>query len=322
MWVAEKMLFHLARCLYRTEVALSSDMKNALQHVDTYDAYRADQIGRILGAAERYCVQIADRTVLDFGCNDGAISAEYLRRGASRVVGVDIDERAIQRARELHSDERLAFAQNKANKIALEDRSVDTAISYDVFEHVSEPAAALEELRRVLTPGGKALIGTWSWWHPFAPHLWAAMPVPWAHVVCSERTVLRACRRVYHSPWYVPNMHDYGKDGKRLADRYTHEAISTDYLNKYLIRDFERAFRASGFACETHALPFGSRYARWTGVFLRTPWLRELVSGYVWCVLTKPADQEADDDTEEAGASAGRCEGAGRRPRRAYKACA
>src|SRR5262249_2905539 len=163
-----------------------------------------------------------------------------------------------------------------------------------------------------LVPGGKALIGTWSWWHPFAPHLWSVMPVPWAQVFFSERTILKVCRRVYHSAWYVPNMHDYDENGQRLADRYAHEAISTDYLNKYLIRDFEGALRASGFDYETHPVPFGSRYARWTRLCLRVPWLREFVAGYVWFVLTKAAplhasgdrlvDSEVDADAELVGA--------------------
>jgi SAM-dependent methyltransferase len=293
MWIAEQILFQLAHSLYRTEVAHSSEMKNALQHIDAYDAYRAAEINRILEAVKRYRIPITGRTIVDFGCNDGAISAEYLRRGAARVIGVDIDERAIQRARALHHEERLTFVQSAVSTIPLEDRSADAVISYDVFEHVSQPTTILNELYRILTSAGQALIGTWSWWHPFAPHLWAVMPVPWAHVFFSEQTILRVCQRVYHSPWYTPNMHDYDQDGQRLADKYTHESISTDYLNKYLIRDFQRAFLASGFVYETHLVPFGSRYARWTSACLHVPWLREFMAGYVWFVLTKSTTQTA-----------------------------
>jgi ubiquinone/menaquinone biosynthesis C-methylase UbiE len=289
MWIAEQILFQLARSLYRTEVAHSSKMKNALRHIDAYGAYRATEINRILEAVERYRIPITGRTIVDFGCNDGAISVEYLCRGAARIIGIDIDERAIQRARALHHEEGLTFVQSTVSTIPLEDQSVDAVISYDVFEHVSQPPTILKELYRILTPRGQVLIGTWSWRHPFAPHLWAVMPVPWAHVFFSEQTILRVCRRVYHSAWYMPIMHDYDQEGQKLADKYTHESISTDYLNKYLIQDFERAFLASGFVYETHPVPFGSRYARWTHVCLRIPWLREFMAGYVWFVLTKPA---------------------------------
>jgi SAM-dependent methyltransferase len=194
-------------------------------------------------------------------------------------VGLDIDPRAVQRARDLHHDARLTFTQNTVDSIPLDDGSADVVISYDVFEHVFHPAIILKELLRILTPAGTVLIGTWGWFHPFAPHLWSFMRVPLAHVLFAERTLIRVCRRVYHSPWYAPNMHDYGPDGQRPLDKYTHEVISTDHLNKYLIQDFERAFLASGFLYETHPVPFGLRYARWTRAFLYVPWLREFIAG-------------------------------------------
>ena len=293
MWIAEQILFQLARTLYRTEIAHTSEMKKAVENIDAYDAYRGAEIARIVEALERYDIPIAGHTIMDFGCNDGAISIEYLRRGAAKVIGVDIDERAIRRAAALHHDERLTFVKSSVDAIPLDDRSVDVVISYDAFEHVSQPATILKELHRVLIPTGKALIGTWGWFHPFAPHLWAVMPVPWVHVFFSERTLLKVCRRVYHSTWYIPNMHDYDEDGKRLPDKYTHQTISSDYLNKLLIKDFENIFPVSGFEYETHPVPFGSRYAHWTRVFLHVPWIREFIAGYVWFELTKSVDQAA-----------------------------
>ena len=293
MWLAEQVLFQLARSLYKTEVAHTSEMKSALKNINAYDAYRAAEIHRIIKVLTTYRISISGRTIVDFGCSDGAISAEYLRSGAARVIGVDIDERALERARVMmQHEDRVTFIQNTVNSIPLSDESADIVISYDVFEHVSQPAEILKEIYRILSPGGKAVIGTWSWWHPFAPHLWSTMPVPWAHVFFSEKTVLRVCRRVYQSSWYKPTMHDYDQKGDRIPDKYTNEAISTDYLNKWLIRDFERTVLASGFILATHPVPFGSRYARWTRFFLRFPWFRELLSGYVWFVLTKPPGQD------------------------------
>ena len=71
------------------------------------------------------------------------------------------------------------------------------------------------------------------------------------------------------------------------TEKYTEEGISTEYLNKYLLRDFERVFRESPFEWTMHALPFGSKYARWTKVFLETPWIREFITGYIWVVLER-----------------------------------
>ncbi|RIK78252.1 MAG: hypothetical protein DCC68_15735 [Planctomycetota bacterium] len=303
MKISERLLYRLVRLFYRTEVAHSPEMKQALQDIESFDAYRGAEIARILEACDRYDIPIAGRRVLDFGCNDGAISPKYLQRGALSVVGVDVDEEAIGRAQANRRDDGLSFVKSNVDGVPLEDESIDTIVSYDVFEHVSEPKAILSELRRILAPSGQILIGTWSWRHPFAPHLWAVMPVPWAHMFFSERTILRVCRRVYHSPWYVPNMHDFDANGERLADKYTNDMISTDYLNKYLIVDFEATFESVGFDCQTHCVPFGSKYARWTGFLLRAPWVREFLSGYVWFVLSKPKADKGLNGNGDAVAS-------------------
>ncbi|MGE0815519.1 MAG: class I SAM-dependent methyltransferase [Vicinamibacterales bacterium] len=294
MVLGELVLCELARRLSRTEVAHTSDMKASLKDADAYAGFRESKARQhIFEAAARYDVSVRGRRVLDLGCFDGAISQVYLDEGATHVYGVDIDAAAIKRARTNFTDPRLTFETGTVSTIPLPDRCVDVVVSYDVFEHVSRISTILRELERVLTPGGTVLIGTWGWWHPFAPHLFSAMPVPWAHVVFSERTVLKACRRVYLSNWYQPTMHDFDDEGRRRPDKYTHTSISTDYLNKYLIRDFERDFRASGLRHETHLVPFGSRYARWTRPLLAVPMLREFLAGYVWFVLTKPGDAAA-----------------------------
>jgi hypothetical protein len=107
--------------------------------------------------------------------------------------------------------------------------------------------------------------------------------------VLSERRLLKACRRVYHARWYRTNRHDFDAAGRRLADSYTETQISRDYLNHYLIRDFEKAFRGEGFECRTETVPFGSRYARLTRRLARVPLLREFLAGYVWFILRRPS---------------------------------
>jgi hypothetical protein len=71
-------------------------------------------------------------------------------------------------------------------------------------------------------------------------------------------------RRAYHSPWYTPDMHDFDAEGHRFPDKYDHSSISSDYLNKYFTKDFEQALSRAGVAWKTHAVPFSSRFARWT----------------------------------------------------------
>jgi SAM-dependent methyltransferase len=293
MWLSEAILYRLAKSLYSGEIAQSREMKEALSSETQYNEFRGVQLDRICEAARRYGVDFCGKTLLDVGCNDGAITCRYIDRGAARVIGVDIDRAAIDRATADYANERVSFVPCTTTSIPLEDNAVDVIVCYDVFEHISQPRAVVEEWHRLLRPGGKALIGTWGWYHPYAHHLWSTMPVPWAHVVCSEKTMIRVCRRVFESPWYVPTIHDLDGAGNKRTDMYLDAEIGSEWLNKLLIRNFEKLFAQSRFRWETHLQPFGSRWARWTKPFLKVPWLREFVTGYVWFVLSKQAVDHA-----------------------------
>jgi ubiquinone/menaquinone biosynthesis C-methylase UbiE len=288
MWLTEQILYQLAKLLYKGEVAQSSEMKRAVKDITEYTSYRISKLPQIIEAARRYGIDLQGKVALDLGCGDGVMSMEYLKYGADRVIGVDIDAKAVAQAQEQNDNPDAEFLVSDVSTMPLPDNYVDVIISYDAFEHIATPSVILAECRRVLRPGGQMLIGTWGWYHPFAPHLWATMPVPWAHVFFSEKTMLRACRKVYHSAWYVPNMSDFDESGRKKERKYDRESISTDYLNKFLIRDFERVFEESGLDFRVYLQPFRSKYARWTSCFLRVPWVREFIAGYLWAVLVKP----------------------------------
>ncbi|MFE9429603.1 class I SAM-dependent methyltransferase [Streptomyces sp. NPDC006640] len=99
------------------------------------------------------------RTVLDIGCGDGtaARAAAPLLAG-HRVVGVDWSQDALRRARtrvpytvrgEL-TDGGLPFARESA----------DAVLFSEVVEHLVDPDGALDEIRRVLRPGGHLMLST------------------------------------------------------------------------------------------------------------------------------------------------------------------
>jgi len=287
MSVAEQALYQMARVLYRSEVAHSAEMKQSQASLDANAAYRSQESERVSAALAQFGLTVAGKDLVDLGCNDGAITAGYRALRPRHVIGVDIDAKAIARANTLHGSDAMEFRHSTTASLPLETASADVIVSYDVFEHVSDPARILAECRRVLRPGGQMLIGTWGWGHPFAPHLWATMPVPWAHVLVSEASLLAACERVYESDWYQPTYFDRDASGKRIPGRYAHRAISTGYLNKYRVSDFERVFAGSGMAARVQLEPFTSTWAQWTRPLLRVPVVREYLHGYLWAVLTR-----------------------------------
>jgi SAM-dependent methyltransferase len=291
--LSEHILFWLAKRLYRREIAHSSGEKEAPSAPAKIASYRETQSSRVPAAARRYGVELADKVVLDLACNNRVLTVRYLKQGARRVLGVDIDK--VQVARTTDAGPLAEFHISDVADLPLPDGSIDVVISTG-FEYMIRPAETLAECNRVLRNGGQMLIGAWGWYHPFAPKLWATMPVPWAHVFFSEAAVLRTCRRVFHAPWYVPNMHDLDEQGQKKRDKYCDEAICEDYFNKFLIRDFERVFSESGLQWRVHLEPFGSRFARWTRVFLRVPYLREFFTAYLWAALQKVAERATAPD--------------------------
>lgn len=102
---------------------------------------------------------IAPLTVLDIGCGDGtaAATAAPLLRG-HRVVGVDWSQDALTRARtHLSSTVRGELG---GGGLPFRTAAADAVLFSEVIEHLVDPDAALEEIRRVLRPGGHLMLST------------------------------------------------------------------------------------------------------------------------------------------------------------------
>lgn len=101
--------------------------------------------------------------VLEIGSGLGVDASELVKRGCE-VVGVDLTERAVGLARK--NFERLGlkgtFQTGNAEALDFPDASFDRVYSLGVLHHTPDTAKAIEEVRRVLKPGGKAFIMLYS----------------------------------------------------------------------------------------------------------------------------------------------------------------
>ena len=100
-------------------------------------------------------------SVLDLGCGGGFMAEALARRGA-QVIGVDPSAPAIEAAREHAKAEGLAidYQVGTGEAIPVLDESFDCVVVVDVFEHVADVSIVLDEIRRVLKPGGLLLFDT------------------------------------------------------------------------------------------------------------------------------------------------------------------
>jgi 2-polyprenyl-3-methyl-5-hydroxy-6-metoxy-1,4-benzoquinol methylase len=164
--------------------------------------------------------RVRDKTVLDFGCGGGTEAAEMAEHGARRVIGVDIDEESLERARQQAVrrgvDDRTSFARTT-------DEPVDVIISLDAFEHFQDPDTILRIMADLLRPGGEVLVSFGPiWFHPLGGHFYSVFP--WAHLIFAEAALVR---------WRSK----YKTDGLR--------SIAETGLNRMTIRRFCRTVERS-----------------------------------------------------------------------------
>lgn len=104
---------------------------------------------------EKICREIGKRRarILDVGCGTGANLQMLANYGVAE--GVDISPQALEfcRARGLSK-----VKQGPAEALPFEDASFDLVTGLDVVEHLDDDVVGLSEMRRVLRPGGRALL--------------------------------------------------------------------------------------------------------------------------------------------------------------------
>ena len=101
----------------------------------------------------------AGGSVLEVAPGPGFLSIELAKRGL-QVQGIDISKTFVQIAQNNAAAEgvQAQFQLGNAAALPVEDGSVDFVVCRAAFKNFSEPVKALSEMRRVLRPGGTALL--------------------------------------------------------------------------------------------------------------------------------------------------------------------
>lgn len=105
----------------------------------------------------------ADHHVLDVGCGSGGPALFVAREHSCRVTGVDINEAGLRTALALAEaagmQERVRFRHaDVAQPLPFADGTFDAIVCMDVLCHLFERGRLFQEWRRVLRPGGRALV--------------------------------------------------------------------------------------------------------------------------------------------------------------------
>lgn len=171
--------------------------------------------------------------VLDVGSGPGFLTAEMaVAVGASgRVSGIDISESMVAISeRRCARLSHVEFHTGTATQLPFSDSDFDAAVSLQVYEYLTDGDVdtALEEVYRVLRPGGRVLIldtdGDSLVWHSTDPARMARVLAVW-ETHCADfhlppklsRKLSQAGFRIQHrdviplfNPEYAPNTYSHG----------------------------------------------------------------------------------------------------------------
>jgi hypothetical protein len=98
---------------------------------------------------------LRDRSLLEVGCGDGRIARALSARGA-RVVGLEISEEQVERARAADKGTGARYVVGRAESLPLEDGEVDVVVLIRSLHHVDpgDQLTALREAGRVVGEAG------------------------------------------------------------------------------------------------------------------------------------------------------------------------
>lgn len=119
---------------------------------------RVQKAKKIQAVLNNYLDDTKRLTCLDLGCSVGIITG-FLGEHFKKVVGVDVDNLALERAKKNNTKNNVRFTISKENKIPYADNYFDVVIFNQIYEHVENPVKVMDEIKRVLKKGGICFFG-------------------------------------------------------------------------------------------------------------------------------------------------------------------
>lgn len=204
--------------------------------------------------------------VLDVGCGPGTITIDLAGRVTSgSVVGIDNEPAPLREAQANAQDvENVSFVLGDVYQLDFPDSGFDVVHAHQVLQHLTEPVAALGEMRRVCRPGGIVAVRdadyTATTWYPPDPRLdrWAEL---YQRVARSNRAEPDAGRRLLSwaraaglgsitssaSAWCYATPEERTWWGGLWADRVTNSALAAQAVDRHLATQDELAEIADGW---------------------------------------------------------------------------
>lgn len=181
-------------------------------------------LGRMKNVHELVRALSSGAEVLDIGCATGEITASIHERFGCRTTGIDISPSMVEHCRNRYHKDGLRFDRGDILSLGFEDRRFDLVLSLSVVEWIADYERAVEEVARVLKPGGQWIVSIPNWRSPvrkleYVKSLFALksylrlqknrISVSTFKSIASQYG-MKTVMTIYHVfPWYYRNMEGY-----------------------------------------------------------------------------------------------------------------
>jgi len=106
------------------------------------------------------------QTLVELGCGRAGYGLDATRQTGASLIGIDFAPAALRAAQataeKMGLSDRTEFRAADLAETGLNDAIADAVLCVDAFHFASSPAAAAQECRRLLRPGGRLVITTWA----------------------------------------------------------------------------------------------------------------------------------------------------------------
>ncbi|GLX69915.1 class I SAM-dependent methyltransferase [Paenibacillus glycanilyticus] len=139
--------------------------QNKYDDPDFFDKYSqmARSVGGLDAAGEWHALRpmlpsLKDTRVLDLGCGYGWHCRYAREQGARSVLGMDISEKMIERAKSFNEDAAVTYIQAAIEDVVFEPGQFDVVISSLALHYVEDFEAVCRKIHDSLTPGGSFVL--------------------------------------------------------------------------------------------------------------------------------------------------------------------
>lgn len=221
-----------------------------------------------------FTIPLNKLSVLTVGSSTGIID-NYLADYFRSVVGVDVDKPAIEYAKKNFQKANLVFQMGDTLSLGFPDNSVNVVICSQVYEHVPDPHKMMDEIFRVLMPGGVCYFSAnnrlmWNEPHYNLPLL-SVLPRTIAHIYVRLARKASHYHELHYTFWGL----------RKLVQRFV--------IHDYTLKTISNPLK---YHTDYMVQPGSTKAAMAKFIVRKFLWLSP---GYIW-LLEKPNNRESVKD--------------------------